>query len=174
MKRYLILAAAAAVCFAAPGIYAQAAGAPAEQAASAAALGQQGFASLLQSFLVPRVFAWLKRLDSVPWIREGAKRANRVAAVGVSIVQGSGLTWVYHRAGEVGSPDGWQFVLGSKHSSFEEWAMACLVSFAAQQYFYEQLPSTQVESMARAFSVAVDDAVKKIRTVAPPVSGGDV
>lgn len=122
-----------------------------EQAASAAALGQQSLASLLLSFFMPRMLEALKEWDRFHWLKAGAARANRIFAACVSVVQGSGLTWTYHRAGELaGSPDGWQFVLGSKHSSFEEWALACLVAFAAQQYFYEHLPAVQAEAIARA------------------------
>lgn len=158
MRRYgvLMVVAAALLCVA-PALAAQGlAGSTAEQAAAVNLLGQQSFASLLLSFFMPRVFEFFKRWDRIPWLREGARRANRIGAIGISVLQGSGLTWAYQSGalGIDGASHGWQFVIGSKHSSIEEWAVACLFSFAAQQYFYEQLPATQADAMARAFTDA--------------------
>lgn len=143
-----------AVCMG-PIIYAQAVSP--EATPTAVALGQQSVASGLLSFFMPRLLEWLKKLRQVPWIQEGAAKANRWIAIGVSVAQGSGLTWAYHSADAL-HPDGWSFAFGSKHSSFEEWIVACLLSFAAQQYFYEQLPSVQADSMARALQKVLKES----------------
>lgn len=115
--------------------------------AAAAALGQQSFASILLSFYTPRILEYLKEWDRFPLIERGAAQANRLVAIGVSILQGAGLTWAYHSGA-----DGWSFVMGSHHSTFGEFALAVATAFAAQQYFYEQLPSTQAH--ANAFAAA--------------------
>jgi len=138
-----------------PVLYAQAVNPDATP--TAVALGQQSMASGLLSFFMPRFLEWLKKLEKFPWIKDGAAKANRWFAVSVSVLQGSGLTWAYHSA-DAAHPDGWSFAFGSKHSSFEEWIVACLVSFAAQQYFYEQLPSVQADSMARALKKVLKES----------------
>lgn len=163
MKTYLTLFAALLMVLCGPTLLLAAQSvatttrATAETVASATAMGQQSFASLLLSFFLPRLLEALKRWEKFSWIKEGAARTNRFVAIAVSVAQGSGLTWVYHRASEAAGNqgDGWQFVLGSKHSSAEEWLLACLVSFAAQQYFYEQMPAVQADSMAAALSRAL-------------------
>lgn len=114
-------------------------------------MGQQSFASLLMSFFMPRIMEGLKNWKKFPWLQEGAAKLNRGVALLVSVLQGTGLTWAYHRAAE-GSHDGWQFIIGSQHSSFEEWIIACFVAWAAQQYFYEQLPSVRADAIARAMA----------------------
>lgn len=150
-KLFIILC---ALCMG-PILYAQAVNP--EAAPTAVALGQQSLASMLLSFFLPRLMEVLKRIEKFPWIKDGAAKGNRWFAAGVSALQGSGLTWVYH-ASDAAHPDGWSFALGSKHSSFEEWVIACLISFAAQQYFYEQLPSVQADSMARALKKVLKES----------------
>lgn len=153
MKRYWTLIVILLVVFFAPVVLAQVSGADPETVASAALLGQQSFASLLISFFMPRIMEALKTWQRFPLMKQGAAKLNRWAAIGASVLQGSGLTYSYHQSG-----DGWQFVLGSHHSSFDEWMLACLVAFAANQYFYEQLPSVQAESIARAIKSAIKDS----------------
>ncbi len=109
--------------------------------AAAAALGQQSFASVLLSFYTPRILEYLKEWDRFPLIERGATVANRAVAIGVSVLQGAGLTWAYHSGA-----DGWSFVMGSHHSTFGEFGLAVATAFAAQQYFYEQLPATQAHA----------------------------
>lgn len=153
MRRYWPLLVGFFVLLVGPTMIAQNAQATADTVAGVNALGQQSFASLLLSFFMPRVLEFLKRWKAFPLIQEGAAKLNRLIAILVSVVQGTGLTWAYHAA--TGGSGGWQFVLGSKHSTFEEWVVACLVAFAAQQFFYEQLPTVRADAMARALAAKV-------------------
>ena len=126
--------------------------------AAAAALGQQGIVQLVISFFIPRFLEWAKRWKYFPMWEVGAARLNRIVAVLVAAGQSAGLTAVYHRGTTLpdGSvTDGWQFIIGSNHSSFEEFAVAGLIAFGSQQFFYEQMPKVQASALADAFLKAL-------------------